>query len=278
MKALKRLFAKGCVSDRKVNNIRLNWRFVETEDEEEACRLLFNTYYETVFNSISEMLPKHSDSTIDADEITSETFTKAFNKRKDIQEPDKLLGWLLTAAKNLMIDKMRRLRTQIERLPTEAVGSDVDLESEASFGSTLAETHTEYTESNRYQVAQLFRLLQEKDREIVAFMRDGLSQKEIAETIGSTPGAVEKRWKRLKIWVVPIMLHLEALIDCLPEENDRWMMERYLNGQPLSEIATAIGIPPSAIEKRVKRVIADWKKAAKDNPTDPVSSMVKKEK
>ena len=154
----------------------------------------------------------------------------------------------------------------------------MELESEASFASTLAETDTEYGEANRYRVVQLFHLLQEKDREIVAFMLDEFSQKEIAEMISTTPGAVEKRWKRLKIWVVPVMLHIEALIDCLPKEKDRWMMERYLDGQPLSEIAKAIGISCSTVEKQVKRVIAQWKKAAKDNPTDPVSAMVKKEK
>ena len=224
------------------------------------------------------MLLKHSNSTIDADDITSETFTKAFNKRKDIQEPEKLVEWLITSAKNLTIDKMRRLRTQTQRLPTDTVGSDVDLESEASFASTLAETDTEYTEANRYRVAQLLRLLQDKDRKIVVFMLDGLSQKEIAEMISTTPGAVEKRWKRLKIWVVPVMLHLEALIDCLSEEKDRKTMERYLDGQPLSEIAKAIGISRSDVEGTVKRVIAQWKKAAKDNPTDPVSAMVKKER
>ena len=224
------------------------------------------------------MLLKHPNSTIDADDITSETFTKAFNKRKDIQEPEKLLEWLLTVAKNLMVDKIRRFRTQIGRLPTEAVGSDVDLESEASFASMLTETDTEYTESNRYRVAQLLHLLQDKDREIVAFVLDEFSQKEIAEMISTTPGAVEKRWKRLKIWVVPVMLHLEALINCLPEEKDRWIMERYLDGQPLSEIAKAIGVSRSDVEGTMKRVIVDWKKAAKDNPTDPVSAMVKKKK
>lgn len=250
----------------------------DDEDEQEVCRLIFNAYYKIVFDTVSRMFRGHPDPAVDADDITSETFMKAFNKRKDIQKPEKLLEWLITVAKNLTVDKVRRFRTQIGRLPTETVGSDVDLESEASFASTLAETDTEYAEANRYRVAQLLRLLQEKDREIVAFMLDEFSQKEIAKMISTTPGAVEKRWKRLKIWVVPIMLHLEALIDCLPEEKDRWIMERYLDGQPLSEIAKAIGISRSDVEGTVKRVIAQWKKAAKDNPTDPVSAMVKKER
>ena len=51
-------------------------------------------------------------------------------------------------------------------------------------------------------------------------------------------------------------------------------MERYLDGQPLLEIAKAIGISRSDVEQIVKRVIAQWKKAAKQNPTNPVSTIM----
>lgn len=124
--------------------------------------------------------------------------------------------------------------------------------------------------------AQLFCLLQDQDREIVDLLLDELKPKEIAEMILSTPEAVQKRWERIRKWLIPIARNLEDLVDCLPEENDRKIMERYLEEQPLSEITKALGISCSTIEETVKRVIADWKKAAKDNPTDPVSAMVKK--
>ena len=55
-------------------------------------------------------------------------------------------------------------------------------------------------------------------------------------------------------------------------------MERDLDGQPLSEIVKAIGISRATVENTVKRVIVDWKKAVRKNPTDPVSAMVKKER
>ena len=38
------------------------------------------------------------------------------------------------------------------------------------------------------------------------------------------------------------------------------------------------GISGSIIEQTVKRVVAQWKKAAKQNPTDPVSVMVEDER
>lgn len=134
---------------RKVNDVRLNRRFVETNDEEEACRLLFNAYYETVFNAVKRRRWNHPDTVVDPDEITSDTFIKAVKKRKEIQEPEKLVEW----------------------------------------------------------------------------------------------------------------------------------MERYfLDRQSFLEITEALGISRSTLEETVKRVRADWKKAAKDNPTDPVSAMVKTER
>lgn len=255
-----------------MNDVSLNRRFLET-DSEEACRLLFNTYYKTVFDTVRRMRWNHPDTVVDPDDITSETFIKAFKKRKEIQEPEKLLEWLVTAAKNLMIDKIRRFRTQTRRLPVVSVENFFDLEKEVPFASTIAETDTEQYEADRYLVAQLLRLLRDKDREIVEFMLNGLTSKEIATTIGSTAGAVQKRWERIREWLAPIARNLDVLINCLLEEKDRWIMERYLDGQPLLEIAKAVGISPSDVEWTVKRVIADWKKASKENPIDPVSAM-----
>ena len=68
---------------RKANDVSLNRRFVETDDAEEArelLRLLFNAYYKTVFDAIDRRRWKHPDTVVDPDEITSETFTKAFKK------------------------------------------------------------------------------------------------------------------------------------------------------------------------------------------------------
>lgn len=93
--------------------------------------------------------------------------------------------------------------------------------------------------------------------------------------ITSTAGAVQKKLERIGKWVIPIVHNLEALINCLPEAEDRKIMERHFDRQPLSEITEALGISRATVEETVKRVIADWKKAAKDNPADPVSKMVK---
>ncbi len=194
-----------------------------------------------------------------------ETFIQAFKERHQVREPEKLLGWLLTIAKNLTLNAIRDAKQQARTIS----------ESEAHYVTFLSGIGAEQAEANRYMVRQLLRLLQGKDREIVELMLEGLTLKEIAEAIGSTPEAVQKRWERIRKWLIPIARNLEALINCLPQETDRWVMERYLDEQPLSEIAEAIGISDSKVEETVKRVIKQWKKAARQNSTDPVSAMVK---
>ena len=257
-----------------MNNVSLNRRFVETDDKEEAYRLLFNAYYKIVFDAVDRMRWNHPDTVVDPDAITSETFTKAFYKRKQIGEPEKLLEWLIRVAENLMIDEIRKSR-QKRRLAVVPFDSLSISERSTHYATSLVETDAKQAETNRYLAAQLLRLLQDQDREIVDFMLDGLKPKEIAEMVTLTSEAVQKKWERARKWLIPIARNLKALINCLPKERDRWIMERYFEEQqPLSEITKALDISRATVEKRVKRVIADWKKAARQNPEDPVSAMV----
>ncbi len=188
------------------------------------------------------------------------------------------MEWLKRVAENLMIDAIRKSRQKrhLEVVPLNTLSNS---ESETLIAGTDAE-------AKEVLEAQLFRLLQDQHREIVDLLLDGLKPKKIAEVITSTSeadkeqnsGSVQKTWERVRKWLFPIARNLEALINCLPEANDRKIMERYFDRQSFSEITEALGPSRSTIEKTVKRVIKDWKKAAKDNPTDPVSAMVKKER
>ena len=266
----------------KVDNVSINRQFLETddEDEEEACVLLFNTHHKAVFAKIDGMMRNHPDPAVAAEDITQETFIQAFKERKTLREPEKLRGWLLTIAKNLTLNEIRNAerRRRAGNSPLESLDSLSISEREARYVTSLAETNAEQAEAERYLVRQLLCLLQGKDREVVAFMYEGFTIQEIAAAIDATPDAVQKRLERIRKWLIPIARNLDALINCLPAEKDRKVMERYLDEQPLSEIAKAIPTSRSKVEETVERVIADWKKAVKENPTDPVSAMVKKER
>ncbi|RKU16533.1 hypothetical protein C6503_12155 [Candidatus Poribacteria bacterium] len=178
-----------------MNDVGLNRRFVETDDEEEAGRLLFNAYHKIVFNTIDRRRQNHPDTVVDPGEITSDTFIIAVKKRKGIQEPEKLLEWLKRVAENLMIDAIRRSR-QKRRLPSTSLDGLSISEREAFYASMCAETDAARTEAYRHREEQLLRLLtyMDKDREIVVLARDErLNPAQIAERNGSKAGAVQRK-------------------------------------------------------------------------------------
>ena len=187
---------------------------------------------------------------------------------------------MFTIATNLTLNEIRdgerRRRRETGNSLLESLESLSVRERETPYATSLKETDAAQVEAERYLVRQLLRLLQGKDREVIAFMHDEFTTQEIAEAMDTTPDAIQKRLERIRKWLIPIARNLDALINCLPSEKDRKIMERYLDGQSLSEIAKAIvGISRSKVEETVGRVIKQWKKAAADNPTDPVSTMVK---
>ncbi|RKU30764.1 hypothetical protein C6497_03535 [Candidatus Poribacteria bacterium] len=98
---------------------------------------------------------------------------------------------------------------------------------------------------------------------------DDLKPKQIAEAIGSTAEAVQKRLERIFKWLRPIAHQLDELIDN-PPPQERKIMERYLDNQPLKEISEKLGISPTDVEVCVKRVIMRWKKTVTQNATTRV--------
>jgi len=262
------------------DNTAINRRFLETDDDNDAFELLFKTYYKAIFRSIDRMLRDHSDPAVDADDLTQETFIRALQKKNEVREPEKVPGWLFTIAKNLTLNEIRdaKRRRETGSGSLKLLEDLSDSEKEAPYAAFIAKTDAEQTETNRYRLQQCLYLLQGDDRKVVELKLEGAEIREIAQTIGATSGAVQKRWERLLEWLTPIARNLEVLMDCLPEVKEQYIMERHLDGQPFSEITKALGISPATVEKTVKRVIVQWKKAAKANPADPVSALVDNER
>ena len=137
----------------------------------------------------------HPDPAVGAEDITQETFIKAFKERKTLREPEKLQGWLLTIATNLTLNEIRdaKRRRQTGYTFVESFESLSVNEEEAHYATSLAETDAEQTEAERYLVRQLLCLLQGKDRKVAELKLEGAETEEIAETVGPTAEAVQKR-------------------------------------------------------------------------------------
>ncbi len=191
-------------ANRVCSDVNLNRQFLEIDDEEKAYKLLFDRYYRTVLNYVTKMMWDHPDPAIGAEDIASETLIIALNKRKEIQKPERLVGWLLTVARNRVIDSIRTSERRTRPLSTQSLDNLSVEEKELPFASTLAEADAAEAETRQYLMMRVFRLLPERDREIVELRLDELSPKEIAAAIDSTAGAVQKRWGRLIAWLGPV--------------------------------------------------------------------------
>ena len=231
--------------------------FLETGSDE-ALSLLMRKYYEPIRASVTKIIGIHQD----ADEITNQTFLKAFNERKAIKDPERIVGWLYTTARNAAIDRLRNNKQDVNQMHEFVSLYNVDGEREAAEASMLAAQQAQQTETEHYLLRRLLRLLPEKDLEVVEYLLDDLKPKQIAEEIGSTAEAVQKRWERILKWLRPVAQQLDELISDLPSQEQK-IMERYLDNQSLKEISEKLGMSPNDIEVRVKRVIKRWKKTTK---------------
>lgn len=232
----------------------LHRQFLETGSEE-ALRLLMQKHYKPIYNRVFAILQNPQD----ADEIMNETFLKAFNERETIKYPEKLVGWLYITARNAAIDRLRARQQEVSQMSELTSFDSPDGEREAAEASMLAAQQEQQPETDRDLLKGLLRLLPEKDLEVVEHFLDDLKPRQIAEAIGSTAEAVQKRWERMREWLSPIAHQLDELISELPSQEQK-IMERYLDNQPLKEISEKLGVSPTDVEVCVKRVIKRWKK------------------
>ena len=99
----------------------------------EACERLYNAYYMRVFSYVMTLAGnRHA-----AEEITQETFCRAFSKSSGFRNESDEVTWLCAIAKNCFVDETRRLSKTApipEELP--AAGKSVEqqvTDSESSF-------------------------------------------------------------------------------------------------------------------------------------------------
>lgn len=76
--------------------------------EEIAYTLLLNTYWKDVYRFITSKTNNENE----AEDITIRSFAKAFDKIKTFDEKYKFKPWLLTIANNLLIDQLRKKKTE----------------------------------------------------------------------------------------------------------------------------------------------------------------------
>lgn len=86
-----------------VSDAELIQRLSKDPDDQEAYRLIFHKSHKQIFKHALKFLYNYED----AEEITNDTFSRAFRKMENIKNPEKLLGYLYAIAQNLALNQQR---------------------------------------------------------------------------------------------------------------------------------------------------------------------------
>lgn len=150
----------------------------------QAFALLYRRYLDPVYDFCARRLESREA----AEDATQTIFLKAVASLPHCREGDRFAGWLFGIARNVVTDSYRAKRYATQPLDTAPEFEDPGLSPER-----LAEQ----AESARYLAALRDDCLNETERELLDLRLNGLNDKQIAEAIGRTHGAVRTAQYRM---------------------------------------------------------------------------------
>ncbi|MDE0681331.1 MAG: sigma-70 family RNA polymerase sigma factor, partial [Candidatus Poribacteria bacterium] len=131
-----------------------------------------------------------------AEDLTQDTFLKAYQKLATLKEPQSFASWLYVIATNHCKTWLRK-----KRLSTQALQdtSTVELERVAYSGYVTEENEQRITDVQREVVKKLLAKLQESDRTIITlYYLGGMTYEEISQFLGVSVSAIKNRLYRAR--------------------------------------------------------------------------------
>ena len=95
------------------------------QNDQIAFKLLLHTFWNDVYGFLIKRLHNEND----AEDITIQTFSKAFEKIKTFDEKFKFKTWLITIAKNTHSDSLRKQKISLSNQTSEEDEKRVDRKS-----------------------------------------------------------------------------------------------------------------------------------------------------
>lgn len=81
----------------------------------ENNQIAFNYLLDTFWNDVYNFLLKRTENENDAEDITVQTFSRAFDKIKTYDDSYKFQTWLMTIGKNIHVDLIRKQKKSLSR-------------------------------------------------------------------------------------------------------------------------------------------------------------------
>ena len=131
-----------------------------------------------------------------AEEITQDTFLKAYQNLPTLKEPQKFAGWLYVIAANYCKMWMRKKRLSTQSLEDT---NSAELERASYSGYVIAENERTTAEAQREVVKKLLAKLQESDRIVITlYYLGGMTYEEISEFLGVSVSTIKSRLYRAR--------------------------------------------------------------------------------
>ena len=152
--------------------------------EKESFEKLYETYYMRVYSYVMTLAKKQ----YMAEEITQETFYRAFTAKSAFRGESNALTWLCAIAKNLFLDEMRRQSKHSGMAPDTNASSGINIEREI-------EDH-----DASYRIHLALNELEEPYRKVFELRIFGeLSFREIGSICGKTENWARVTYHRAKL-------------------------------------------------------------------------------
>ena len=131
-----------------------------------------------------------------AEDITQDTFLKAYQRLSTLKKPQRFASWLYVIATNYCKMWMRKKRLSTQSL--EDINS-TELASATYSGYVIAGNEQEMAEAQREVVKKLLAKLQESERTVITLhYLGGMTYKEISEFLGVSVGTIKTRVYRAR--------------------------------------------------------------------------------
>ena len=131
-----------------------------------------------------------------AEEITQDTFLKAYQNLSTLKEPQKFSGWLYVIAANYCKMWMRKKRLSTQSLEDT---NSAELERASYSGYVIAENERTTAEARREVVKKLLAKLQESDRIVITlYYLGGMTYEEMSEFLGVSVSTIKSRLYRAR--------------------------------------------------------------------------------
>ena len=131
-----------------------------------------------------------------AEDITQETFLKAYQRLSTLKKPQRFASWLYVIAANHCSTWLRKKRLWTQSLEDT---NSAQLEKATYSGYVIAENERTTAESQREVVKKLLAKLQESDRTVITlYYLGGMTYEEISEFLGVSVAAIKNRLYRAR--------------------------------------------------------------------------------